>query len=119
MWNAHRAAVYARQHGVSHSLGRCAHYVTDAIRNGGGISINNTHYAKDMGNNLILAGFYKVSGEPKEGDIAVIQAIPGHPYGHACIYDGRQWISDFIQRTMYPGQSYRNLHPSYAVYRHN
>ncbi len=28
--------------------------------------------------------------------------IVGHDSGHVCIYDGQQWISDFVQRTMYP-----------------
>lgn len=118
MWSGFRAATYARQHAASHSLGKCAHYVSNAIRHGG-ITFSNTHYAKDMGYTLSTHGFSQSYGNPVTGDVAVIQPIPGHPYGHVCIYDGHQWISDFIQRTMYPGQSYRNLHPSYVIYRHN
>lgn len=118
MWNGYRAGTYARQHARSHSHGECAHYVSNAVRHGG-ITFPNTHYAKDMGSTLILNGFHQVYGEPVEGDVAVIQPVSGHPYGHACIYDGHQWVSDFVQRTLYPGQGYRSLQPPYALYRHN
>lgn len=118
MWDPHRAATYARLHAQALSQGRCAHYVTHAVQHGGA-NLANTEFAKDMGTNLVLAGFHAISGEPLEGDVAVIQAIPGHSSGHACIYDGHQWISDFVQRTMYPGQGYRQLHPTYVIYRHD
>lgn len=118
MWDAHRAAIYARLHAQAQSQGKCAHYVTNAIQHGGA-NLSRTNFARDMGNNLVLAGFHPVSGEPVEGDVAVIQPIPGHPSGHACVYDGHQWISDFVQRTMYPGSGYRRLHPAYIIYRHD
>jgi hypothetical protein len=118
MWSGHKAAVYARHHARLQSHGECAHYVSNAIRHGS-ISFPNTHYARDMGSTLRLNGFHQVYGNPIEGDVAVIQPIPGHPYGHACIYDGHQWISDFVQRTMYPGPGYRKIAPSYELYRHN
>jgi len=34
-------------------------------------------------------------------------------------YDGQQWISDFVQRSMYPGPGYRELHPHYELFRHD
>ena len=52
-------------------------------------------------------------------DVAVIQNIVGHDSGHVCIYDGQQWISDFVQRTLYPGQAYRNIQPHYELFRHD
>ena len=118
MWSTPRAIAYARQHALSRSHGKCAHFVTDALKHGGA-QLQLTPFAKDMGRNLIAAGFSAISGNPQPGDVAVIQPIPGHPYGHACIYDGRQWISDFVQRTMYPGPGYRAVHPGYVIYRHN
>ena len=72
MWSAHKAAVYARQHAGEHSQKRCAEFVSKAIR-AGGANLQNTHYAKDMKSNLILAGFHQIYGEPVEGDVAVIQ----------------------------------------------
>lgn len=118
MWDPYKAVKYAQLHANLHSHGLCAHYVTDAIRHGG-INISTTHYAMDMGYNLTLTGFSQNYGEPEEGDVAVIQPIAGHPFGHTCIYDGHRWISDFLQRTMYPGQSYRDAAPHYVIYHHN
>ncbi|MNL86461.1 hypothetical protein D3C87_2151830 [compost metagenome] len=51
------------------------------------------------------------------GDIAIMQGIEHHEAGHACIYDGHQWISDFVQREMYPGTGYREIRPSFEIYR--
>ena len=64
--------------------------------------------------------FREVAGylhDYKKGDVAVIQPIPGHPHGHMCMYDGDHWVSDFKQRTLYPGESYRAQKPRYVVYR--
>nr|WP_249262848.1 CHAP domain-containing protein [Salmonella enterica] len=118
-WNKHRAVEYARTHAGSSSQRQCAHYVSNAIRAGGARLIN-TNYAKDMGPNLLAAGFRPVSGSPQEGDVAVIQPTYGRTEGHACIYDGHgTWYSDFKQRTMYPGDTYRAQQPPYQLYRHN
>ncbi|WP_176220521.1 CHAP domain-containing protein, partial [Cronobacter sakazakii] len=92
-------------------------FVKEAII-AGGVDIHPTPSAKDMGNALIQSGFYEVYGEPVAGDVAVINAIPGHPDGHVCIYDGQKWISDFRQRSLYPGDSYRRAHPAFKLYRH-
>lgn len=118
-WDKHRAVQHARGHAFTTSHHRCGKYVTEAIR-AGGAHIYNTPLAKDMGAHLLAAGFRPVSGSPLEGDVAIIQPIPGHPAGHACIYDGHgTWYSDFKQRTMYPGDGYRTLRPSFQLYRHN
>lgn len=116
-WNKYSAVSFARLHAMPKSTGYCARYVTDAIRRGGGLDIPNTGEAKDMGITLVNAGFRLVYDQPQEGDIAVIQSIPGHPHGHVCIYDGQQWISDFRQNSMYPGVAYRNLKPHYELFR--
>lgn len=72
-----------------------------------------------MGRTLVNAGFRQVYDQPHAGDIAVIQNIVGHDSGHVCIYDGQQWISDFVQRSLYPGQAYRNIQPHYELFRHD
>ncbi|ECF6076206.1 CHAP domain-containing protein [Salmonella enterica subsp. houtenae] len=118
-WNKDTAVEYARNNAGSASQRRCAHFVSNAIR-AGGARLHNTNHAKNMGPNLYAAGFREVSGAPMKGDIAVIQPIPGHPSGHACIYDGHgTWYSDFVQHTMYPGSSWRAATPPYQLYRHN
>lgn len=116
-WDRYLAAQYARNHAQDHSTGLCAHYVSEAIRYGG-VNIPNTPYARDMGNTLLLAGFQSMDENSDIGDIAVIQPVQGHPYGHVCIYDGSNWISDFIQQTMYPGQAYRDAQAPYVIFRH-
>jgi hypothetical protein len=118
-WNKEGAISYAKSHAQPKSTGYCAHYVTEAIRMGGRLKIPNTRLAKDMGRTLVNAGFRLVYDQPHAGDVAVIQNIVGHDSGHVCIYDGQQWISDFIQRTLYPGQAYRTMQPHYELFRHD
>lgn len=116
-WDKHAAVEYARRHAGSSSQKKCAHFVSNAIR-AGGANLHNTHHAKDMASNLYAAGFRPVSGAPREGDVAVIQPIPGHPSGHACIYDGRgTWYSDYKQHSMYPGSTWSKAEPAYQLYR--
>lgn len=118
-YDAARAADYADIHAQTQSHGRCARYVREAIERGG-IRITPTPSAKDMGRSLVQAGFYEVSAPPRKGDIVIIQPAPGHPDGHAAIYNGRNWVSDFRQlHGFYPGPSYRNAQPRYKFYRHN
>ncbi|EAW1173102.1 CHAP domain-containing protein [Salmonella enterica subsp. enterica] len=117
-WDKYAAVAFARRNAYGESHKKCELFVKEAVI-AGGINLAPTPSAKDMGPHLILAGFHQVYGEPVLGDIAVIQSIPHHPDGHACIFDGQQWISDFVQRTMYPGQAYRTLHPAFKLYRHD
>jgi len=35
------------------------------------------------------------------------------------MYNGTQWVSDFKQRTLMPGEDYRISNPSYVIYRFN
>lgn len=121
-WDKNAAVKWAKEHALNHSIRKCAHYVSNAIRQGG-VNIPNTHYAKDMGITLLYAGFHEVdvNQEPMPGDIAVIQAENAeHFEGHVCIYGGNGiWYSDFVQRHgMYPGPGYRRLRPSFKIYRH-
>lgn len=37
-------------------------------------------------------------------------------FGHIAIYDGKQWVSDFKQKSVYPGIAYRSV-GSYRIYR--
>lgn len=110
--------------------GRCAAHVRQAL-NAAGVNAQSpaSSHAKDWGPVLARFGFVSVitvdahgqpSGYiPEKGDIAVIQAtsssIPGHMQG----YDGREWISDFVQTAFWPGPSYRNEKPAFVIYRRN
>jgi hypothetical protein len=124
MWNKEVAVVYAQKHALPYSIERCELFVRRAI-NAGGIYSLRAGKAEDLGDSLLKSGFYEISDQPKRGDIAVIQGYPGNAkhkaniYGHTCIYDGKHWISDFVQHGMYPGQIYRELQPAYKIYRHD
>lgn len=53
-----------------------------------------------------------------KGDIAVIQPYSGgDPNGHIAMYDGTQWVSDFTQRDLWGGPSYRKHKPDCVIYR--
>lgn len=118
-WNVHSAVQYLDWHAHGHSMGRCAEYTRMAVEHGG-IMLERHGSAKDYGNSLLHAGFVEVHHDDyRPGDVAVIQPIPGHPHGHMCMYDGEHWVSDFKQRTLYPGESYRAYKPTYKVYRHS
>jgi hypothetical protein len=41
----------------------------------------------------------------------------GSRAGHIAGYDGRKWISDFVQRDFWSGPGYRKQRPPYVVYR--
>ncbi|MRS89056.1 CHAP domain-containing protein [Enterobacteriaceae bacterium RIT714] len=117
-WNPHEAVTFARQNAHVHSSGYCARAVAAAIR-AGGVKITGAD-AMYFGRSLEMAGFSQVYGTLIEGDVAVIDALPGkNQHGHACIYDGAgTWYSDFIQRSMYPGPRYREVQPAVKYYRH-
>ena len=81
-WNKHEAVSYARSHAHHNSTGYCARAVAAAIR-AGGLKIDGAD-AKNFWRSLEKAGFSKVYGTLIEGDVAVIDALPGaHQNGHA------------------------------------
>ncbi|WP_407269045.1 hypothetical protein [Tenacibaculum maritimum] len=57
----------------------------------------------------------------QKGDIAVFERFQGvkkyHKYGHIQIYNGENWVSDFVQKTLYPENAYRKAKPNYKIYR--
>ena len=94
-WNKDVAISYLRSHALGHSHSECAKFTRLAI----------------------LAGGVKVSNLIS-GDVAVIQPYPGeNGIGHMTMYDGTRWISDFVQKSMYPGPGYRKMQPSFKIYR--
>ncbi len=118
-FNVNEAVSYLDHHAHGHSLGRCAEYTRNAIEHGG-LILERHGSAKDYGTSLLRDGFVEVQGysDYRKGDVVVIQPIPGHPHGHMAMFDGEHWVSDFKQRTLYPGGAYRSYAPSFTVYRH-
>lgn len=55
---------------------------------------------------------------PMKGDIVVMEPTEhGNQAGHIAGYDGKNWISDFVQRGFWPGNSYAKEKRGYVVYR--
>jgi len=111
-----RAVQHAKQFAKPQSIHKCAKFTREAIA-AGGISLAQTLKAKDYGTSLQQAGFHTVS-TTRKGDVVVIQGYPGNDYGHMAIYDGQNWISDFVQSALYPGPGYRTHKPAYKIYRY-
>ena len=100
------------------SVGYCAKYVRWALESGGMNTDGRPRSAKDYGPFLLKKGFKEVPrGDDKIGDIAVIESFTNNPHGHIEMFNGENWVSDFVQRTFYPGQSYRDAKPNYKIYR--
>ena len=80
-----------------------------------------------MGPYLLRAGWENLPDDTtnfQKGDICVIKGLgrrdkQGNPMGHICMYDGKQWVSDFYQRSwdVYHGQAKRGKNTKFYRYR--
>lgn len=127
-FDADTFATYLRNHAKPYSAkkGDCAKWVRLALEQAGADTKGHPPSAKDYGPTLTRNGFHTVPvGDPDayrftRGDIVIIQPTEnGDPAGHIAGYDGRNWISDFVQlRGFWPGPGYQREKPSYVVYRY-
>jgi hypothetical protein len=106
--------------------GRCGEYVRKALQ-AGGAHFNEygpPPYGKLYCLTLERLGFHEITvADPDDfnfvrGDVMVMEPHKGSMAGHVAGYDGRNWISDFVQRDFWAGPKYRSERPSYAVYRY-
>ena len=118
-------AAIARLHSqvLPKSDSRCGEFVHKAI-DAGGITLNtsyNPHGVSARGYGPILrhAGFRTVTpGEnPQKGDVVVFQATTGHKHGHVAMFDGKKWISDHKQDSIYAASIYQENRVPYVIYR--
>lgn len=117
-------ARHLRNNAGPKSKHKCAMYVRLALQAGGGVVRHQPADAKDYGPTLRRMGFSELKVEDPEtfkfmkGDIVVIQPYKGgNPSGHIAAFDGRVWISDFVQRDFWSGTAYREHRPIHAFYR--
>lgn len=119
-----KAADYATQHAYSsytkEKCGHCARAVRLALENAGFDLSSHPTYATNYGPTLIRLGFSEIPLEgytPEKGDVRVWRPRPKQdpPAGHIDIYNGKNWVSDYIQRGNYPGNSYKQV--TYKIYR--
>jgi hypothetical protein len=107
--------------------GKCGEYVRKALQAGGARFPG--HYpptGKEYGPVLEMLGFHEITVENPDhfnffkGDVMVMEPYKGsrNNAGHVAGYDGKDWISDFVQRDFWAGHAYRVQRPHYAVYRY-
>lgn len=118
---------HLRKHALAKlgGTGACAKWVRQALQAGGGsVPASRPPFAKDWGPTLLMMGFHETKVDDPDtfhfvkGDIVVIQPYPGGRIeGHMAGFDGKNWISDFIQRDFWSGPGYRSNRPNYVVYR--
>ena len=117
-WDGEEAARYATEHASKKSVGLCAMYVRKAMI-AGGIPLyqggNAWHY-KYM---LPILGFKEIDKkeERRVGDIVVFQPIGKRRFGHIAIWNGKQWVSDFKQRSIIVHSDYTKKECEYAIFR--
>ncbi len=108
--------------------GQCGLYIRYALEAGFGLNkdalkgktTDNTGYAKNMGPYLQKLGFHSINTTSfLKGDIAIIQSHEGgSSAGHAQMFNGSIWISDFKQeRPFWPSGNYLKHQPSFQIYR--
>ena len=116
-WNPEKAAVYATENAEVKSVGLCALYVRRAMI-AGGIPLYQGGNAWSYKYILPVIGFENVNENEglMVGDIVVFQPIGGRKFGHIAIWNGKQWVSDFKQRSIIVHSDYRSQDCEYAVF---
>ena len=103
-----KAARFVTEHAESRSHCCCAWYVMRAMQAGGcpiGILPAWAYrYA------LPFYGFSEIPKSefvPQKGDIVVFPYVGRHIYGHIAMWDGQQWVSDFVQKDLICSSAYK------------
>ncbi len=104
-----RAVEYITNHAEPKSTKMCALYVMLGMWYGGCpvscVALPAYAYEKI----LPQEGFQEISMNgyvPKKGDISVLPRNSKHVYGHIAVYNGKQWVSDFKQHSLFPSKAY-------------
>jgi hypothetical protein len=119
--NIDNAVSHLKAHAGKTSTKECAKYVKNAIH-AGGVKLTGAN-AKDLGPNLEAVGFVPVANQatfesftPTKGDVVVFDAVPKHEFGHAAMFDGEHWVSDYNQNDFYANRKdYEN--GAFTIYR--
>ena len=105
-----KAAAYVKSHSAPKSRSMCAWYVIKSMWHGGcPIGLVPAYaYART----LPQMGFKEIPSKgnkykPMKGDISVLPQNEESSFGHIAIYDGKQWVSDFKQKSLYPNSTYK------------
>ena len=117
-WNPKKAAEYVTKNAESKSVGLCAKYVRKAIV-AGGIPLYQGGNAWSYKYLLPLLGFKEIEdvNDKKVGDIVVFQPIGKRYFGHIAMWNGKQWVSDFKQRSIIVHSDYSKDDCEYTIFR--
>jgi hypothetical protein len=98
---------------------KCAKSIRLALESAGAKFQSHPVAAADWGNTLMKIGYRQINPKfdaPKEGDIYIIDRTGKHVYGHIAGFNGKQWVSDFKQKSydVYneKGLTYKYYRPS-------
>jgi len=120
-YDAQAAANHASTHAVNSgaATGHCARAVREALA-AGGVDVRAPH-ARNLGSSLAANGFDRIPAagySPRVGDVVVIQPYSGgSPSGHTALFNGQNWVSEFVQHDFWGGPGYRTNAPSHEFYR--
>ena len=117
-WNGEEAAKYATENALKKSVGLCAMYVRKAMI-AGGIPLYQGGNAWHYKYLLPILRFEEIdkNEEKKVGDIVVFQPIGKRRFGHIAIWNGKQWVSDFKQKSIIVHSDYTKKESEYAIFR--
>ena len=105
---------------IREKCGYCARAVRTALEAGGIDTSERPKYAKDYGPYLKEWGFNTVDNSsymPQMGDIRVFQPYEGgNIAGHIDMYNGTQWVSDYIEKNPYCNNFYRDAN-DFVIFR--
>jgi len=108
--------------GISSSTSskKCAKSIRLALESAGARFQSHPVAAADWGNTLMKIGYRQINPKfdaPREGDIYIIDRTGKHVYGHIAGFTGKQWVSDFRQKSydVYneKGLTYKYYRPSF------
>ncbi len=117
VYDINKAVVYLTLNANESSTGYCAQYVRKSFEEGGITTNGRPRSAKDYDTYLLNKGFLPINPmnyTPVKGDVIVWEGGKHSDHGHIQMYNGKQWISDFRQKSMYP---YRNKDIPHTILR--
>jgi antitoxin (DNA-binding transcriptional repressor) of toxin-antitoxin stability system len=114
-----RLADWMDAHALARSSHHCAMFCRQGLQAAGLNTEDRPGNAGDYGPFLLRHGARLVPVEgytPQVGDTVVFDKTEQHPNGHIEMYDGRQWVSDFLQHGFSPYRDAAGT-PPFRIYR--
>lgn len=99
-----KVAEFATRNAAARSQSKCAMYIRIALQQGGGFQFTPRGSAYQYNEVLPGLGFkaYPASEPAKIGDVIVYGRCVDHKHGHIQVWNGKNWVSDFVQRRAVP-----------------